>query len=162
MKVAIVFYSFSGNTRRCCEFIRTSLQGAAQVELLELKPKKEEEKFLKQCAQAFMKRKVPLCDTEYNLATFDAIIFASPVWAFTFAPALHYYFEKVEGLQGKRVGCFLTYGSGAGSNKALKELIATVKAKGGEVVFSKNLQDYKTKDEKYLEENLASLRQVVS
>lgn len=161
MKIAIVFYSFSGNTKRACLFLKDKLIGKNTVDLLDLKPKKEEKNFFKQCLQALFRAKPDLKEVNYDLSKYDFVIFASAVWAFAFVPALHSYLEKVKGLENKKVACFLTYGSGLGSNKALKELEGILREKEILLLFSENLEGVKTEDNRYLEDEFRPLLEIL-
>ena len=158
MKIGIVFYSFSGNTRRVCSFLRQRIaKENREVKLFDLKLKKEASAFFEQCRQAFFRVKPELKGSDFSIEEYDYIIFASPVWAFTITPALRSYLEKIKNLNGKAVACFLTYGSGVGSQKALRELQKTIEAKQGSLIFSKNLKDRKTSDSVFLEAELKPL-----
>jgi flavodoxin len=153
MKAAIVCYSFSGNTLRACYSLLRKFQAKGiDPDLIGLKPKGEARSFFKQGVQAFFKDRVELTEVNSDLAKYELIIFASPVWAFTFAPALRAYLEKIINLEGKKVGCFLTYGSGLGRVKARAELENIIREKNGRIVFSKDLSGSKTKDDACLEE----------
>jgi flavodoxin len=163
MKIAIIFYSFSGNTKRACLFLKDNLSTKnICVDLIELKPKKEETSFFKQGLQAFLKKKVELKEVDFGLEKYDFVVFASGVWAFTITPTLATYLEKVKNLKNKKVACFLTFGSGAGSKKALEELESILREKGAHILFSKNLSGKKTKDKNYLEENFKSLLEIIN
>jgi flavodoxin len=163
MKIAIVFYSFSGNTRRACVFLKEKLAAMGNVvDLIDLRPEEEETSFLKQCAQVVFKKKVELKDCKYDLGEYEFIMFASPVWAFDIVPALKGYLERVKNLENKKSACFLTYGSGAGSAKALKNLEASLRVKKTHILFSKNLSGSKTKDNSYLENNFKDLLEIIS
>ncbi|MDP2924418.1 MAG: hypothetical protein Q8O30_12000 [Candidatus Omnitrophota bacterium] len=153
MKVAIIFYSFSGNTKRACLFLARKLNAKGMdTDLIELKPKKETTSFFKQGGQAFFKDILELTEADYDVGKYELIVFASPLWAFTFAPALRSYLRKIINLEGKRVGCFLTYGSGLGKGKSLVELENAIRDKKGRLIFSKDFAGTKTKDDTYLEE----------
>ncbi len=106
--------------------------------------------------------RLQLQECSYDLDKYDFIIFASPVWAFTIAPALRSFLKKIKNLEGKKAACFLTFGSGAGSRKALKELGGILNKKGAEVLFSRNLSDKKIRDESYLENNFKHLLEIVA
>ena len=152
MRGAIVFYSFSGNTKRACLFLKDKAASAGgSLDLIDLKLKKEVTSFFGQCLEAALKKKPVLLETDYDLGKYDFLIFASPVWAFTYAPALRGYLDKIKGLDNKATACFLTFGSGAGKNKALKELENILNNKKARVLFSKNLSGAKTSDNVYLE-----------
>ena len=158
MRGAVVFYSFSGNTRRAVEYLKESLAlKNIEAEAIELEPNLEERRFIKQCLDAFSKKKPGLRGSlDYNLSGFDYMVFASPVWAFRIAPALRSYLDKLVSLKNKKALCFLTYGSGAGAQKALGELENILKDKGASPIDSLLLAGYKTKNRDYLEEKLKS------
>ena len=163
MKVAIISYSFSGNTKRACVFLMEKIKEKnIEAAIFDLKPSREEKKFLLQCRDAFYKHKIEIQNPVSELNTYDFVIFASPVWAFTFAPALRAYLENIKDLTDKKCACFLTYGSGMGKNKALEELEEILKAKGARILFSKNIPGSKTKDKEYLEEQFKSLVDIIS
>ncbi len=158
MRGAAVFYSFSGNTRKACLFLKEAIGAlGSSLDLIDLKLEKEVIPFFKQCLQAALKKKPKLLDTDYNLGRYDFLIFASPVWAFTYAPALRSYLNRASGLENKTAACFLTFGSGAGSKRALKELENVLGKKDMRVLFSKNLSGAKTGDNLYLEQSFKKL-----
>lgn len=156
MKVAFIFYSFSGNTKRVFEYLReVFLSKGSQVKILQLKPKNEPRSFFKQGFSAFTKKKPPLSeDIFYDLEDFDYIIFGSPLWAFTFAPALMSYLDKAKGLKNKRVSFLFTYGSGAGLNKAIRELRRALEERGAKIGKFIALEGKRVKERNYLEKNL--------
>ena len=152
MRGVVIFYSFSGNTRKACLFLQEMSEAlGSSLDLIDLKLEKEIVPFFKQCLEAVLKKKPKLIEADYDLGIYDFIIFASPVWAFTYAPALRSYLNKASGLESKAAACFLTFGSGAGSKKALKELENVLGEKKMRVLFSKNLSGAKTGDSVYLE-----------
>ena len=152
MRGAVVFYSFSGNTKRACLFLKDKAASAGgSLDLIDLRLEKEVTSFFGQCLEAALKKKPALLEIDYDLGKYDFLIFASPIWAFTYAPALRSYLDKIKGLENKTTACFLTFGSGAGKNKALKELESILKSKKARVLFAKNLSGAKTGDNVYLE-----------
>ena len=158
-KIALIFYSYSGNTKKAIDCIKDKLIfKKINVETIEIKPLVEERNFFKQCIDSFRKKTPQLSDSlKYDLSTFDYIIFASPIWALTITPSLRSYLTKVEGLKDKKTACFLTYGSGTGSQKALRELGDILKNKGANLAFSGSLSGFKTKNKSYLEDRLRPL-----
>ena len=158
MKTALIYYSFSGNTARAVEYLYDKLLLIQnKVEIIRIRPQVEERNFFKQSWSALLKQRTDLSDdTNYELSDFDYIIFSTAVWAFAITPALRSYLEKADGLKNKKAGCFLTYGSGTGAKKALRELESILIGKGAKVVCSAILQGYKTKDINYLDKQLSS------
>ena len=70
MKVAIVFYSFSGNTEKVVQFVKDFfLRKNIPVEVFRLKPVKEEVSFLRQGIQAFFKKTIPILEINYDLGS---------------------------------------------------------------------------------------------
>jgi len=162
MKVAIVFYSYSGNTRAAGRFLKEKLENTGNfAHLVDLKLQREVKSFFKQCAQAALRKSPPLAAPEYNLEKYDFVIFASPVWAFKITPALRSYLKGAGAYEDKKAACFLTYGSSAGSRKALAELEEIIRAKKMHLLFSKNLDGNKTKDPAYLAENFKKLLDII-
>ncbi len=160
MKVAIIYYSFSGNTQRMCEFLLDKLsRKEVLAEQIVLKPKKETRSFFTQGRLAFLRKEVELLNIEDNmsLAAYDFIIFASPVWAFTITPAMRSYISKAQGLQRKKCAALLTAGSIKGAGRALDEFVSLIRGIEGEVVFRKVVVGKRTKDREYLEEELRPL-----
>ena len=158
MKGAIIFYSFSGNTKKACLYLAGKLkQKGHSIEFLELRLKKEVKAFLRQSLDALCKKKPELVEINLNLDSYDFLIFSSPVWAFTFAPALRTYLSKASGLEGKKAYCFLTYGSGTGCDKAQRELIQTLGGLGAKPITGQNLAGHTTKYENYLDAGFKGL-----
>ena len=157
-KIALVYYSFSGNTHNAVLFLRQRLESKGnEVQTIRLKLAKEESSFFKQGRDAFLKKEAALTSCEYNLEKYDFVIFATPVWAFTITPALRSYLNKAEGLKNKKAGFVLTYGSGVGVNKTKRELKQILHNKGALVEFMLGLQGSKTKDKEYLKSKFSSL-----
>jgi flavodoxin len=162
MKVAIVFYSFSGNTKRVCLYLKEVLQAKGhRVDLEDVKPLREERDFFRQCRQAFFRRLPELQKLNLEISRYEFIIVASPVWAFTYAPALRTYLKAVGDLSSKKAGCFVTYHSGAGAQRALRELANLVRKKGAEVLSSLGLSGERCRDKEYVEKNLSPLIQAL-
>lgn len=163
MKGCIVFYSFSGKTRKCCLFLKEKVRGEEVfLDLLEIKPQKEENSFWKQAMSAFFHREVALKKVKFDLSEYNFVIFACGVWAATITPALRSYLGKVTGLEGKKGACFLTYGSGLGSGKALKELKSILERKGVRIVFAKAIKSNKINDEGFLWEVFLPLKRIIN
>jgi len=146
-----------------CVFLKNKFEDRKNtVELIEVKPVKEIISFFGQCRQAFSKKEPEIGNADIDLKKYDLSIFASPVWAFTFAPALRSYLKKIGDLENKKTACFLTCGSGAGSNKALSELENILREKHTHILFSKNLAGRKSKNKNFLEDNFNTLFEIIN
>ena len=72
-------------------------------------------------------------------AGYDALVFASPVQAFSLAQAMKDYLTQVEGVSGKPVVLFSTQHlrhAWLGGNKAIRQMTALCEAKGGRICGS--------------------------
>ena len=158
MNIGIIYYSFTGNTRRSCLFLKECLSAKGHtVECLDLQPAHETKTFIKQCYEAAFNKIPELLECNYDLGQYDMVIFASPVWAFAIAPALNAYLQKVKNLAGKKAACFLTFGSGTGAQRALNSLEERIRQNQGQVLFSKNISGEQTKHRKHLLEQFQTL-----
>jgi len=158
MNIGIVYYSFTGNTRRSCLFLKEQLMAKGySVVCIDLRPAHETTTFVKQCCQAAFKRLPQLLECDYDVGRYDMVIFASPVWAFSPAPPLNTYLQNIKNLSGKRAACFLTFGSGVGAQRALNNLEERIRRKQGRLLFSKNISSEQTKHRRYLIEQFKTL-----
>ncbi|AXV37501.1 MAG: flavodoxin [Methanobacterium sp. BRmetb2] len=81
--------------------------------------------------------KVVEFQNEPEVSGYDAIVFGSPVHAFTLAPAMNAYLEQISSLQDKKIACFVTKGlpfNWTGGNKAIGIMKKICESKGGTVV----------------------------
>ena len=102
MRTLIVYYSLEGNTRWAAERIAEKLD----ADTLRLVPKaaypdKGFKKFLFGGKSAVMKETPELEAYEVDMAQYERVILATPVWAGTMAPPLRAFLQK-EDLSGKR------------------------------------------------------------
>lgn len=162
MKIAIVFYSFSGNTKKVCQFLKEQLSANNEVELVELMLKEPVTAFSRQCAAARKRETPELVNKDCDVSKYDFVVFASPVWAFTFAPALRTFLKLCSGLENKKAAVFLTCGAAFSSGGALKELKAVAQEKKAVIQFSKYVKGTKTDNTKYLEDVFKELLNLVT
>ncbi len=123
MKIAVVIYSYTGNSfsigQKIVRFLESQNHEAQliRVNVTDDQPSKTD---------------VQLGDIE-SVAPFDKVIFGSPVRAFSLAPAMVKYLKQVESLSGKTVSCFVTKQlpfSWTGGTSALKKMISLCAEKG--------------------------------
>lgn len=112
MKKLVIFYSLDGNTRLIAETISET----AGADILELKPVKEitRNNFLKYFAggkDAILKAEPELLPLDLNPSDYDLIFIGTPVWAWTYAPALRTFFKNND-IKDKRVALFYCHGGG--------------------------------------------------
>lgn len=141
MKSLVVFFSLSGNTR----FIAEAIAQAIGADSLELKPTKELRggNFMKHFwggKQVVHKEKPELELLEKNAADYDQIVIGTPVWAFTFAPAVRTFFSQVK-LAGKKIALFCCCDGMAGKTieNMKKELAGNELV--GEIILKRTAKD---------------------
>jgi flavodoxin len=113
MKNLIIFYSFDGNTKHIADAISEEIK----ADLLELKPKKDLKKgFTKYFwggRQVMMGIKPELEPFSVDAQDYDMIFIGTPVWAFSYAPALRTFFSQ-NILFGKKIALFCCHGGNPG------------------------------------------------
>ncbi len=154
MKVAIIFYSFTGNTRKVASVIKDFLiKQNVEVKFLELKPKLESKRFVQQAAQSLFAKKVKLVGENIpDISDSDHIFLGTPVWAFAPAPAMRSFIQDCKTLKNKKTSLFETYGSGLGKEKCLNKMETLLFKKANSVVNKFMISDKKVDDNKYLSE----------
>ncbi len=121
MKTLIVYYSLEGNTKWTAEQIASQLS----ADTLRLVPKKAYpdkgfKKFFWGGKSAVMKETPALEPYTFDTNAYECIIFATPIWAGTFAPPLRTFIQS-EKLDGKQFA-FAACSSGGGADKAFAAL----------------------------------------
>ena len=114
MKKLVIFYSFEGNTK----FISENIAEEVGADILELKPVKEITrnkvmKFVVGGKQAMSKAEPEIESFEIDPNEYDLIFIGTPVWAWTFAPALRTFFSNIK-IENKNIGLFCCHGGGPG------------------------------------------------
>ena len=116
MKPLIVYYSYSGITRRLAEDIALITDG----ELLELKPQDpysfSYNTAVKEVRAQIEKGVCPaLIPSDVHVADFDTVFIGSPNWLKTFAPPVLSFLRATD-LSGKTIIPFCTHGGGGFGN----------------------------------------------
>jgi flavodoxin len=122
MKSLVIYYSFEGNTR----FIAEAVAREIKSDVLELKVKNDIKtksflKFLWGGKQVLQKKTPELLPLDKNPEDYEIIFIGTPVWAFTFAPALRTFLKDVK-LKNKKIALFCTHeGSAAKTFDEMKK-----------------------------------------
>ena len=147
MKSLITYYSFSGNTDRIARTFGKILEAKGDVDIQQLKPKKEPLNFIDQCMASRHKEKPELeGNVKFDASPYDLVLIGSPVWAFGPTPAINTFLDKISGLAGKKVIILLTSGSGLGVGNCFKGMKKALEAKGASKVGKVNITDRKNQD----------------
>lgn len=114
MKSIIIYYSFGGNTRAVAELIQKNT-GADIVEIKTVKPyigsyNDVVDQGQREVNEGFMPE---IEKANVDLAVYDTVILGTPVWWYTFAPAMKTFLNSAD-LSGKTVYPFATNGGWIG------------------------------------------------
>ncbi len=120
MRSLVIYYSFEGNTKHIAKAIADEIS----ADLLELKVKNEIGtkgfmKYLWGGKQVFQKSKPELMPLEKNPNDYQLIFIGTPVWAFSFTPAIRTFLETTN-LKDKKIALFCTHQGMPG--KTLQEM----------------------------------------
>ncbi len=124
-KTLIVFYSLDGNTR----FIAQTLASAFDAELQEIKPVKEPPasraaKYFWGGRQVVLKEEPEILPLEKNWKNYERLIIGTPVWAFSFTPAIRSYLS-LNKISGRQIAVFCCSGGTPGKTLAnLRQALA--------------------------------------
>lgn len=140
MKTLIVYYSLGGNTKRIAEMIQSALGG----DLMEIKTQTPYtgsydsivDQGQREVNRGFMPEIQPLsCD----LSQYDRIILGTPVWWYTFAPAVKTFLSQTD-WTGKTVWPYATNGGWLGHTfKDIQTACKGADVKAGmDIVFDEN------------------------
>lgn len=114
MKILIIYYSYSGNTRQIVKMIHDKVGGdIAEIETVA--PYSGDYNAVvnqgeKEVNEDYMPDIKPL---DINLADYDTVVLGTPVWWYTFAPAVKTFLAE-QNLSGKKIYPFVTNGGWIG------------------------------------------------
>lgn len=150
VKSLIVYYSYSGNTKKVAQALAEFLNRKGQTMQIELIALDESRFFLGQCRRAFYRARARIEPVNCDLSGYDLICFGTPVWAFGPAPAMNTYLDNCIGVQGKEIILFTTYGSGTGNERCLNYMQGILTKKGATKFQRFSIQQFKVKDKEFV------------
>ncbi|MCG2677770.1 NAD(P)H-dependent oxidoreductase [bacterium] len=152
MEIAIIYYSYSGNTHKAAKVMEEILTAQANsVKRLRIEAPGESKNFFIQALRGLMKKKAEISSVETDLTPYDLIIFGTPVWAREMVPAMREFLEKAGGLLRKKAVVFATYGSGLGKDHCLDSLERILKEKSVSQIGRFSLSQSKVNDRALIE-----------
>ncbi len=142
MRIGIVYYSRTGNTKHVARLLEQKLKENKQhVDVIEIEHAKRPGLF--GAGRAARKQKeLPIKNTAANLKEYDMVLVGSPTWAGRPSPYIRSFFTKATSFEGKAAGVFIT-GGGPGednvkNSESLKEYLGSIGLKP--VNYTLNLQ----------------------
>ncbi len=114
MKTLVVYYSRTGNVR----YVATVMARELEADLQALKPLRDIpargfRMFWNGGCSVLRKQTPGLHPLQYHPAAYDLVLFGTPVWVGTFAPAMRTFF-KMHRIQNKRIAFFCCHGGRKG------------------------------------------------
>jgi flavodoxin len=150
MKSVIVYYSYSGNTRKVAEVLAEHLRKKTGIDMVELKAPDESKSFFQQAFRALIRRKVKTESVNIDMSKYGLICIGTPVWAFGPAPAMNTFLSQCKGLEKKDAIVFTTYGSGTGNTHCIRYIKNILHKKGVQNCRSFTIEGKKTGNTSYV------------
>lgn len=123
MRALVAYYSRTGSTRRAAEAVAEALRAGAQVEVEEIRDRKNRAGLLGWLGagrDAVLGRGTGIEPVRADPGAFGLVVVGTPVWAWTAAPAARAFLEKhVAGM--KRVAFLCTMG-GSGAERTFRAM----------------------------------------
>jgi len=130
MNVGIMVYSYTGNTLSVALKLQEALTAKGHEATIE--------RIVPVESKPQVKGKTALQNAP-DVAPYDALVFASPVYGFALAPVMLLYLSQISSLAGKKVACFVTMNFSMkwlGGNRSVRQITAACKEKGADVLKS--------------------------
>jgi flavodoxin len=123
MKIGIVYYSRTGNTRHVAKILQEKFkEKKVDVDLIEIEHVKRPGFFT--AGRASSKQlDVPIKNIDFDMGKYDVIIAGSPTWAGKPSPFITTFMKKAENIQGKKVAVFGTGMSPIDKRDQFKEIM---------------------------------------
>ena len=150
MKGVVIYYSYSGNTKKVVDILVRHINQQGEVDVIELKGLDESDKFFGQVLRALQHKRAAVQPVNFDLSGYDLICLGSPVWAFAPVPAMNTYLDKCTGVENKDIILFTTYGSGTGNQRCLNYMQGTLAKKGARRFRKFSIQQFKVNDKEFV------------
>lgn len=114
MKTLVVYYSYSGNTKSVAKYLANKINAKAVEITTKVAYSSDYDKVVEDAKSEIRNGFTPEINSlDVNINDFDTIILGTPVWWYTFAPAVRSFLTKYN-LEGKRILPFATNGGWLG------------------------------------------------
>jgi len=131
VKILIVFFSYTGNTRTVAKHLATLLRNRkVEVDIEEIQPTKRYPYFYWLILSFIPNLRTPIKQLRVDPSGYDLVCLGLPKWTLA-CPPVNQYLEEVN-LRGKTVGLFITYG-GFDERRYLRQMIKHLTKKGVKV-----------------------------
>ncbi len=108
MKIGIIYYSRTGNTRKIAKILEGKIkEKKAEVDLIEIEHVNRPG-FFKAGRASMKQQELTIKNTDFDMGKYDIIIAGSPTWAGRPSPFITTFLNKAENIKGKTVAVFGT------------------------------------------------------
>ncbi len=131
MKIGLVYYSRTGNTRQVAKMLEKKLiEKKADVDLIEIEHVKKPGFFT--AGKAGTKQlELPMKNIDLNMGKYDVLLAGSPIWNKRPSPFIINFIKKAQDMKGKKIAVFSTGLSPITERGPFKEIIKTNLEKAG-------------------------------
>jgi len=135
MKIGIVYYSRTGNTKHVAKMLEEKFKEKnTEVDLIEIEHVKRPG-FFTAGKTATKQQELPIKNTEFDMGEYDVIIAGSPTWAGGPSPFIITFIHKAANMKGKKIAIFGTGMSPINIRDQFKEIIKNNLEKAGLKTF---------------------------
>jgi flavodoxin len=135
MKIGIVYYSRTGNTRQVAKTLEEKLKEKnTEVDLIEIEHVKRPG-FLAAGKAATKQLELPIKNTDFDMEKYDVVLAGCPTWAERPSPFIITFMSKAENMKGKKIAIFCTGMSPINAREQFKEIIKNNLEKKGMKTF---------------------------
>jgi flavodoxin len=123
MKVGLVYYSRTGNTRQVAKTLEEKLkQHTADVDRIEIEHVKKPS-FFKAGKAGTKQLELPMKPAEFDMGKYDIIVAGFPTWNKRPSPFMKSFFGNARNIKGKKVAIFSTGLSPLNARETFKEVM---------------------------------------
>ncbi len=123
MKIGILFYSKSGNTKQIADRIKQQAEKKKlDVDLVEVNPE-EEPGFFKASFSAIRQKPLPIQNDTFDVSSYDLLFIGCPIWVGKPAPLIKTMIQKTTGFNNTKASVFITCGGGEKPGSKAVDLI---------------------------------------
>ena len=123
MKIGILFYSKSGNTKQIADRIKQQAEKKKHdVDLVEVNPE-EEPGFFKASFSAIRQKPLPIQNDTFDVSSYDLLFIGCPIWVGKPAPLIKTMIQKTTGFNNTKASVFITCGGGEKPGSKAVDLI---------------------------------------
>ena len=131
MKIGVVYYSRTGNTRYAAKLLGEKLrENNIDVDLLEIEAVKKPG-FFKVGWAAMRQLDLPIKNTDYDLKEYDVIVAGVPVWISRPAPFIKTFMNRAKNVKGKKGAVFVTGANNPSKQSKAIKIVRSVLEKNG-------------------------------